>query len=53
MSASRLCVATPCGGAVYSKKTVLKIRKVEETGGRGDGEKGKSFGTGLVQRAHE
>lgn len=48
MSAPRLCVATPCGGAFYSGKIIS-----EDAGGRRDGEEGKSFGAGLVQGARE
>lgn len=52
MSAPRLCVATPCGGAFHSVKFVVIVVK-DEAGGRRDGEEGKSFGTGLAQGAHE
>lgn len=48
MSAPRLCVATPCGGALYSQEFVT-----EETGGRRDGKEGKSFSTELVKGARE
>lgn len=51
MSAERLSVATPRGGAFHSVEIIVSV--VGEAGGRRDGEEGKSFGTGLVQGARE